>query len=183
MLHRRQACAIESAAKWNPNRDIFVLFTAPLGLPSNGQVDSPILKALSSYINIQFRNVNWYKYSVDTPAEEWVKKDKMLTTEHFKGHLSDFIRLLSLYKFGGINLDLDFIVQKTFEDLPPNFFGAQDNNEVQNAIYGLESRSVGHTVVDWILRFVELEMVFFYNYFNVPLFFQTEILQNNIRLK
>ena len=161
MLCRRQACAIESAAKWNPNRDIFVLFAAPLGLPSNGQVDSPILKALSSYINIQYRSVDWYKYAVDTPVEEWVKKDKMLTTEHFKGHLSDFIRILSLYKFGGIHLDLDFIVQKSFDDLPPNFFGAQDDNEVQNAVYGLESTNVGHTVVDLILRFVRLERFFF----------------------
>lgn len=189
MLRRRQACAIESAAKWNSNRDIFVLFTAPLGLPSNGQLDSPILNALSSYINIQFRNMDWYKYAVDTPADEWVKKDKMLTTKHFKGHLSDFIRLLSLYKFGGIHLDLDFIVQKTFDDLPPNFFGAQDDIEVQNAVFGLESRNVGHTVADLILRFVKLNN--FQNIIEIfsqidPMchfYFHKEILQNITRLK
>ncbi|XP_055307991.1 alpha-1,4-N-acetylglucosaminyltransferase-like, partial [Sitodiplosis mosellana] len=147
----RQACAIESTAMWNPNRDIFVLFTSPVGLPSNGQINSPLVKALSTYSNIQYRNVDWYKFSVGTPAEEWVKKDKMLTTIHFMGHLSDFLRLLALYKFGGIHIDLDFIVKSTFEQFPPNFIGAQDDKEIQNSFYGFESRDVGHKIVELFL--------------------------------
>ncbi|XP_055306635.1 uncharacterized protein LOC129570934, partial [Sitodiplosis mosellana] len=148
------ACAIESAVTWNPNRDIFVLFSSPVGLSSNGQANSPVLKALSTNSNIHYRNVDWYKERYVNScrflyhSEEWVKKDKMLTTEHFMGHLSDFLRLLSIYKFGGIHFDLDIIVQSTFEDFPPNFIGAQDAEEIQNSVLGFESRDVGHKIVE-----------------------------------
>lgn len=164
MLFFRQACAIESAARWNSNRNIFVLFAAPVGLPSDGSTDSPILKILSTYPNVHYRNVDWYNYAVGTPADEWVKQDKMLTTEHFMGHLADFIRLLSLYKFGGIHLDLDFVVQKSFDKLAPNFVGAQDSFGVQNAVMGFQSKEVGHKIVEIILRSVDFTSYVFIHF-------------------
>lgn len=131
------------------------MFASLVGFPSNGKIDSPILEALSTYQNIHYRNTDWYNYATDTPAEKWVRSDRMLTTKHYMGHLSDFIRLLSIYKFGGIHLDLDVVVQTTLENLPPNFIGAQHYNEVQNSMFGFESRDVGHKIVELILRFVK----------------------------
>lgn len=129
-----------------------MLFTAPVGFPSN---QDPMLKALSSYPNIQYRNVNWYNYSVGSPVEEWIKEDEILKTKHYLGHLSDFLRFLSIYKFGGIHVDLDFIVLKSFDDLLPNFIGAQEPDCLQSSIFGFDKTDLGHKFAEMHLRFAK----------------------------
>lgn len=160
-----------------------MLFAAPVGFSTNGIIDAPILKALSLYPNVQYRNVDWYNYAVGSSAEEWVKEDIMLTSIHYLGHLSDFIRILSLYHFGGIHLDLDFVVQKSFKDLPPNFVGAYQHHKIQNAVLGFESKDVGHKILEMILRFVKYSFDLFFYYLEKCLIFlpSTEILLNFTR--
>ncbi|XP_055298368.1 lactosylceramide 4-alpha-galactosyltransferase-like [Sitodiplosis mosellana] len=147
----RQACSIESAAKLNINQDVFVLFAAQVGSLSNNPT-SPIFKALTSYPNIYLRSVNWYNYAIHTPAQEWVKRDIILTSPYYVAHLSDFIRLVTLYKYGGIHFDLDFIIQKSLDDMPANFAGAEQSDVISNAVFGIESNYIGHKIIEMILR-------------------------------
>lgn len=118
-------------------------------------MSSPVLKALTSYPNIHFRSVNWYNYAIYTPAEEWAKQDLILTSPNYIAHLSDFIRLVTLYKYGGIHFDLDFIIKKSLDDMPVNFAGAEHNDSISNAVIGIESNNVGHKIIELILRFVQ----------------------------
>lgn len=67
----RWACAIESAALANMNRDVFVIFVAPVGYPQNKTELSPVLRALSSYPNIYLRNVHLPSIVTKTPVEKW----------------------------------------------------------------------------------------------------------------
>lgn len=119
----RQACAIESAAKWNPNWDVFLISTAPAGLSNDTKTIPPIINALQSYPNIHFRNLNLRNYSANTPIGNWFLTDKLFTSKYLTAHVSDFLRIVSLYKFGGTYLDLDVVVQKSFENLTANFAG------------------------------------------------------------
>lgn len=150
-LNARQACAIESAAKLNPNRDVYILYLSPVGFPRD-KPDTPIITALRSYKNIHFRNVNIYKYSQNTPAEQWIKQDRIFTSENFVVHLSDYLRFVTLYKFGGIYEDLDFINIKTFNNLPPNFAADQNDEYINNSAIGFASKGFGHTFIEKILR-------------------------------
>jgi len=61
---------------------------------------------------------------------------------------SDFIRLYALYSHGGIYLDTDVEILKSFDDLLdlPYFMGSQHNDLVEAAIIGSEKSS------DWILN-------------------------------
>ena len=61
---------------------------------------------------------------------------------------SDFIRLHAVYTHGGIYLDTDVEVLKSFNDLLhlPYFIGAQHDNLIEAAIFGSEKKS------SWILK-------------------------------
>lgn len=56
----------------------------------------------------------------------------------------DLLRLITLYRYGGVNLDLDVIVQRTIEFIPLNFLGAQDNRTLSNDVLGITPLDPGH---------------------------------------
>lgn len=143
----RQACAIESAALRNPNWDIFVLSASPVGLPRNQQDIPLLIKALLSYPNVYFRNIDLMSYSRGTPAENLFSSHTIFTSQYLTHHLSDLLRLVTLFKFGGTYLDLDFIVQKSLEKLPPNFVAAESTTLLANAIMNFQHIGVGHSIV------------------------------------
>lgn len=48
-----------------------------------------------------------------TPAEDWYKGiDKWRTGPYFFSHITELIRLATLWKYGGVYLDTDVIVMK-----------------------------------------------------------------------
>ncbi len=61
---------------------------------------------------------------------------------------SDLIRLHAVYTYGGIYLDTDVAVLKSFNDLLnlPYFIGAQYDNLIEAAIFGSEKKS------NWLLK-------------------------------
>ena len=61
--------------------------------------------------------------------------------------VSDYIRLLAVYKYGGIYLDTDVEVLKNFDDLLnlPYFIGSQYDSLIEAAVFGAKKNS------DWVL--------------------------------
>lgn len=149
----RNVCTLESVAKSNPNRQIFVIFSSPTGFGFENN-SSPIIEALQDYRNIHFRNVNWQKYAKDTPIEDWMQENHLLSSMHFQAHLSNYLRLITLYRFGGIHFDFDFIFHKRLDDLQPNFVSEERKDVLSNGAIAFESKDTGHEIVDMILRFV-----------------------------
>lgn len=148
----RQACAIESAALLNPNLDVFVLFASPVGLINDTDKTSPIIIALQSYPNIFFRNINLWTYSVDTPLEDWFLSDALFQSQYLNSHVSDYLRYMSLYKYGGLYLDLDVVVQKTFENISANYAGAESQNFVAAGVINFDHDGIGHEIADMCVR-------------------------------
>lgn len=151
IFHDRQACAIESAAKWNPNRDVFVIFASKVGLPDI--FDSPLIDALKSYPNVYFRNMNFTNYSAATPMEEWFRTDELFLSKYLISHTSDFLRYTSMFKFGGIYLDLDVVVQQTLEMLPLNFAAAESKNFVAIGAIGFQPDDIGHEIAELCVKY------------------------------
>lgn len=69
--------------------------------------------------------------------------------------MSDFLRYLVLYKYGGIYLDLDVVVQKNLDELPANFCGIEKEEleiaDLNVAVFGLQNKT-GHHISELCLR-------------------------------
>ncbi|EDW03732.1 lactosylceramide 4-alpha-galactosyltransferase [Drosophila grimshawi] len=150
-LTARQACAIESAALHNPNFDVFVLFSCPTLRPLSIAQKS-LINVIESIPNVHFRQLNLQKYATDTPVEDWIKKGYMLKGRYPMEHTSDLLRLISLYRYGGIYIDLDVVVLRSLEDVPLNYVGAFDNVTLGNGVLSVEPTGTGHEIAELFLR-------------------------------
>lgn len=135
----------------NPNRDVFVLFAAPVGFSLIG--DNPdVINALQAYSNVYFRNLDLETYAANTAAQKWLETDKLFLSKFLNSHVSDFLRFLTLYKFGGTYLDLDIVVQKNFDFLPANLAGHESKNNIAVGILSLQHDDVGHSIAEQCIR-------------------------------
>lgn len=145
----REACAIESAAKSNPNRDVFVLFISPVGYTSR------VPKAVESilkYPNVHLRNNDMWKYAIGTPLEKWLTSDTIFHSDYLYEHMADVLRFLTLFKFGGIYSDTDVIVMKSFDDLGKDFAGDDWGDVVGCSVLGLDVTGLGHKIAAHCLK-------------------------------
>lgn len=85
---------------------------------------SPSLQALKHYANIRISRVSLGTYFFDTPLDGWYFCSAWNRGRYAVSHLSDALRFLTLYKFGGYYLDLDFVMLKPISHFR-NFVGAE----------------------------------------------------------
>lgn len=121
-----------------------------------------MLNVLSRYPNIKILHFNVRRYIKGSPVENLWTTGKIKESIYPIAHTSDilrlevkiipvdaltkvvFSRLLTLWKFGGIYLDLDVIVLKNLDELPLNFGGAQSADLVANGVMGFSRFGKGH---------------------------------------
>ncbi|KAH8285816.1 hypothetical protein KR018_009490 [Drosophila ironensis] len=155
-LTARQACAIESAALHNPNFQVFVLFAGPTyqfaaGERNNSQ-GQRLLEAIRSYGNVHLRRLNLWSYASGTPIEEWLKDGSLFRSSYLFSHISDFLRYLTLYRYGGLYLDMDVVVLRSMEEVPPNYTGAESNTHLAAGVMSLAPSGFGHEIAESCLR-------------------------------
>ncbi|XP_018322930.1 lactosylceramide 4-alpha-galactosyltransferase-like [Agrilus planipennis] len=148
ILSSRQACAVESAAKSNPHFDVFVLFTSPGVFINNNTQSDRSIKALLTYPNIKFLHVNYNNYTEGTPVGNLYKSGKIETSYYAISHASDVLRYLTLWKYGGIYLDLDVIVMRSLEGLHSNYAGAESDDNVAAGVMNFASDGLGHFLAE-----------------------------------
>jgi len=110
-LTPRQACAVESAAKTNRNLNIFLLLFAS---DQFSEKSKALVKILETYDNVYIRRVRLSTYVLDTPIEDWFSTSLWKFSENqawLHKDFHDYIRMLTLWKFGGVALNLNSIVQ------------------------------------------------------------------------
>ncbi|XP_026669984.1 lactosylceramide 4-alpha-galactosyltransferase-like [Ceratina calcarata] len=139
MLKSRQGCAVESAARMNPNMTVYLLLVSRSKVPNQS---TKFFDQLESYPNVRIRCVYLDKYMENTPLEKWYKRGVWKESQWPISHMSDVLRYLTLWKYGGIYLDLDVVVTKSLEDLK-NFAGIQDEETVNSAVIGFDCSPLG----------------------------------------
>ncbi|KAL7297980.1 hypothetical protein TKK_0008992 [Trichogramma kaykai] len=144
-LSCRQACAVESAARMNPTDWVHLLFFSP-SVPSLG-TNELFTVLQSNYSNVNIRRAHLTDYIKGTPVEKWLTPKLLLSSNWPLIHLSDILRLLTLWKFSGIYLDLDIVVTKSLENFK-NFVGAQDDERIANGVMGFDKDRLGHRLVE-----------------------------------
>ncbi|KAL7741844.1 hypothetical protein ACLKA6_012062 [Drosophila palustris] len=150
-LTARQACAIESAALHNPNFQVFVLFASPRNQPQD-ESKEPLIDAILSYPNVQLRRLNLMRYAEGTPIEDWLKDGQLFRSSYLISHMSDLLRLITLFRFGGIYLDMDVVVLRSLEHVPLNYAGAESDTHVANGVMSLAPTGFGHLLAESCLH-------------------------------
>lgn len=87
-------------------------------------------------------------YSGNTEIYEWLKTDKLLESSFFPEHLSDIVRALSLFRYGGYHLDLDVVVQKSFDDLGEDFISDDWGDIINGAVMHLNNYGIGREILE-----------------------------------
>ena len=165
-LSFRQCCAIESAAKHNSDRPI-QLFLRPSDVDcsetehsssSLHSLHNPAwLKVLSQYPNVAVILINEDHYFAGTPLEQWYRKGEWRSSRYEKAHLSDYIRILTMEKGGGLYLDMDILTLKAFRgDIFHNFlvYSSDRMEEISNGAMHFER---GHWLPGEIIRLIAKE--------------------------
>lgn len=79
-----------------------------------------------------------------TPMEQLERKGSVYRSQWPPIHLSDVLRLLVLYRYGGIYMDSDVIVMRSFRDLNPVFLTEEEKSFLNNGVMGTTHDGFGH---------------------------------------
>ena len=91
----------------NPHTTIYLLVLSPAKFSNASKL---IVEQLLSYENVRIRRIFMEDYVKKTPLEDWYASGILRASKWPKSHMSDILRYLTLWKFGGIYLDLDVVV-------------------------------------------------------------------------
>ena len=152
-LSMRQVCAIESAARSNPDRSIQLFYRT-----NNEELDYSVVPVwvhiLRQYDNVQVVLIDEAQYFAQSPLESWYREGVWRTGPFHKEHMSDYLRMLSLFKGGGLYMDLDFITLKPLDEkILWNFFPypTAKRTHLTGSACHLEH---GHRLIDKILDYL-----------------------------
>ncbi|XP_063709149.1 lactosylceramide 4-alpha-galactosyltransferase-like [Culicoides brevitarsis] len=144
-LTARQICAIESVARWHPNHKIYVIFIAPVGIEMR-KPEAELLRNLVKHENIYLRRANITKFAKNTPLEQFFDAQEYRKSKFFNTHLSDILRFLTLYKYGGMYLDTDIVCLRNFEELGMNFVAAEAPTSLGSSVINFGNDELGRIV-------------------------------------
>ena len=118
-LSYRQWCAVESAALHNPSRLIQVFM--------NGKTinfsDILSISVLSLYGNIIITLLDEKEYFKETSLNDWYTKGSWRNSSYKITHLAQYTRMVSMWRHGGLYMDLDLITTRALDEkMLRNFF-------------------------------------------------------------
>jgi hypothetical protein len=153
-LNFKQCCAVESVAKHNPDRPIQLLISGDRLDVSSGPWTDILM---DHYANVAVILVDNDKYFRDSPLQLWYEKGEWRQSRFRIAHLSDYIRLVSLYRHGGLYMDLDYVVLKSLDEkLLHNVLLVEgiDGQQLNNGVMHFEP---GHRLISQLIQYLAAE--------------------------
>lgn len=126
-LNVRQMCSIESAARQNPDWNVFLYVVEAKGFPATAE-NVKRWSILRSFKNIHIKVINIKNFTLNSPVEGLIQRGLNSFSSYLKYHRSDILRYTLLWRYAGTYLDLDVISQKPLASLGYNFAVAQEKN-------------------------------------------------------
>ena len=130
-LSPRQACSVESAARFSRLQVQVILLADTLDLTDNSTCNL----FTSQQINIGFWKADLTTFYEGTPLQDLVKSAIFLKSPHHVTHQSDAMRLALIFKYGGFYSDLDSVILGDLRQLR-NVVGATKDSIRGNAHLG-----------------------------------------------
>jgi len=118
-----------------------------------GKIPPRLQKCIASWKELmpEYQLIRWDETSFDINSLPWTKEAYELRKFAF---VSDYVRLFVLNKIGGIYLDTDVLVKKSFDPLLflHGFMGFENDTVLSSAIMGFEA---GHPILSEFLSYYE----------------------------
>ena len=111
-LDDKQACVVEAAASLHSHKRVFILFITKSEVKVLG---SKTLSLLISYDNVYMRSIKLSKYFTQSNAKSWLLNSNFQKTDYYEKFLRDALTYVFLDKYGGIVLDFDILLLKSFK--------------------------------------------------------------------
>ncbi|XP_076346975.1 lactosylceramide 4-alpha-galactosyltransferase-like [Tachypleus tridentatus] len=144
----RESCAIESAAKYNPDYSVSFIYACN----NVKQLRNNTLFQIISHIpNVQTEQLNFTFLFSKTPLAKWYLSKQFNSTKYKATTYSNGLRYVLLRKYGGITLDTDCISLKSLPNTP-SFVGFESLTKVNNAVIKTQKRS--RFIIECTERFV-----------------------------
>uniref|UniRef100_A0A182IQ12 Alpha 1,4-glycosyltransferase domain-containing protein n=1 Tax=Anopheles atroparvus TaxID=41427 RepID=A0A182IQ12_ANOAO len=154
-IEPRYACAIEAAARANPRKNIIVLLATWMDFTEADHLQIPDLRTLLSFRNVHFRWLDLERFALGTQVDAVIKSKLLYDRPDGVAFLSEILRMVLLFKFGGIYLDLDVVTLKPLEFYHPNFFGARTQDSADTSVMGLQRGDIGRSFAYDYLTFTK----------------------------
>ncbi|XP_075265481.1 lactosylceramide 4-alpha-galactosyltransferase-like [Convolutriloba macropyga] len=163
-LDARQACTIESAVR-NSGRSPVILMSSQYLIPEKSNATCQLLNKFGD--QVKFFKYDFSDFVKGTPLEALVVSE-LNRNQQIVTHESDMMRQVAIYKYGGMYLDLDFVIVKnllalknsvTMTNMARNYETAYNNSEycnpqgpserghIQNAFVSFEK----HHPLPWLI--------------------------------
>ena len=107
-LDARQACTIESAVR-NSGRSPVILMSSQYLIPEKSNATCQLLNKFGD--QVKFFKYDFSDFVKGTPLEALVVSE-LNRNQQIVTHESDMMRQVAIYKYGGMYLDLDFVIVK-----------------------------------------------------------------------
>lgn len=137
-INSRQACAVESAARQNPEWQINLIFAGPVAAH---KLTNSVLAELVAMGNVRASRMLLSKLVTETSTFQ--VKDLLQRSKHRVSHASDIYRYLILYKYPGVYLDLDMMVARPFGTLAQDFVSRESQIVVASWALGFSNSPIG----------------------------------------
>lgn len=147
-LGAREACAIESAAFYHPGYAIYVLVTGKTEVHHNDNSSKYYKNIRENFKNVFFRSLDPVNFTVGSPVEVFFAKGKYRESIFYETHLADILRLVVLWKYGGLYMDLDVVVLKNFQKLGEDFLGKANEYVLMSGTMQFSASGIGHQVAE-----------------------------------
>lgn len=96
---------------------------------------------------MRLNSLNITEYTNNSPLQEWFVSGKINSSKYLTHHISDILRILTLWKYTGTYFDLDVINKKPISSIGTNFACAEKSNMINSAIVNLDS-SLGRSIAE-----------------------------------
>lgn len=138
VLDTQHACGVESTARANPDRPVYVLHSCPLA--------EDFVLRVPEYARALLELHNVFVVALDLAELSKGWSDPLPFT-------STSLGLLALWRFGGTYCDLDTLALRSLRPLGTNYCAYRDDNLlVGDQLLNFEPLGYGHTVVTQILK-------------------------------
>ncbi|XP_059806165.1 alpha-1,4-N-acetylglucosaminyltransferase-like isoform X1 [Hypanus sabinus] len=133
-------CSVESAARLNPDKQIYYFMKGFSGnlsqYPETEYRGIHLLSKMKNIVILPLKPIELFK---DTPLESWYQKVNPEREKYWAHVLADGCRLALLWKYGGIYLDTDIISLRSL--LFDNFTCLESTGYYNNAALGFHQKN------------------------------------------
>lgn len=96
--------------------------------------------------------MNLWRYANGTKLHEWLMTDELFDSSFVFEHMSDIVRALSLYRYGGYHMDLDVVVLKNMDELGVNFVADDWGDVINAAVLHLHNHGIGRESIELFFK-------------------------------